>query len=290
MSWAKIDDQFPHHPKIVTAGPIAELLHVRAICYCCRYLTDGFLPSGAVSSILTGLEHVGLTTGGVPGMFEVGSAADDIDWTVHMVEHGLWHPCKGGYQVHDFLEYNPTKQQVTAAREATNKRVQSFRQRRPSNGVGNGVTNAVGNGLVTLLPSPSPSPSPKKIKTKSNTWASSDTPTVPVLPLSLNGWGTPEALMALYNDLCPQECPAAETLSPKRKEMAKRILKAFPDKDYWVAAFKEVSKSPFLRGMCAPSKGHAKAFTANFDWFLSCGPNGIENIVSVWERKYGNQA
>ena len=106
-----------------------------------------------------------------------------------------------------------------------------------------------------------------------------------------NGWGTPEALMALYNESCPIECPAAETLSPKRRDKARRVLKAFPDKDYWIEAFKEVSKSPFLRGMCPPSKGHSKAFTANFDWFLSCSKEtGTENIVSVWERKYGNQA
>ena len=121
-----------------------------------------------------------------------------------------------------------------------------------------------------------------------STWVSGDPPASTPPPLSLNGWGTPEALMALYNDSCPVECPAAETLSPKRKEMAKRILKAFPDKTYWVEAFAEVCKTPFLRGMCPPSKGHNKSFIANFDWFLSCSKSGVENVVSVWERKYGH--
>lgn len=102
-------------------------------------------------------------------------------------------------------------------------------------------------------------------------------------------WGTPEALMALYNEECPSECPAAEHLSPKRKEKAARLLKAFPDKAYWQEAFREVHKSPFLRGMCAPGKGHSKAFVASFDWFLSTSKDGIENVVQVWERKYGNQ-
>lgn len=104
-----------------------------------------------------------------------------------------------------------------------------------------------------------------------------------------NHWGTPESLMALYNDACPPECPAAETLSPKRREKAKRLLRAFPDKAYWEEAFREVHKSTFLRGMCAPGKGHSKAFVASFDWLLSCGKDGTENIVQVWERKYGNQ-
>lgn len=106
---------------------------------------------------------------------------------------------------------------------------------------------------------------------------------------SPNGWGTPESLMALYNDACPHECPAAEHLSPKRKEKAARLLKAFPDKSYWQEAFREVHKSPFLRGMCAPGKGHSKSFVASFDWFLSTSKEGIENVVQVYEGKYGNQ-
>ena len=103
-------------------------------------------------------------------------------------------------------------------------------------------------------------------------------------------WGTPDALLDLYNAECPEDCPAAETLSPKRREKAIRILKAFPDKTYWLQAFREVHKSPFLRGRCPPSKGHSKAFTASFDWLLGCSKEGIENIVQVWEGKYGNQA
>lgn len=118
MTWARIDDQMQHHPKIQAAGAIAELIQYRAIQYCCRYLTDGFLPANAVSSLLTGLEHVSLAEGGVPGMFEVGRDCDEIDWPEVMVDAGLWHRRKGGYLVHDFLDYNPKKTDVISVRDA----------------------------------------------------------------------------------------------------------------------------------------------------------------------------
>lgn len=118
MTWAKIDDNMQNHPKVVAAGAIAELLQYRAIQYCCRYLTDGVLPAAAVPSLLTGLEHVGILTGGVRGMIEVGRGCPDIDWPAHMVAHGLWHRRKASYIVHDFLAYNREKSEVISERNA----------------------------------------------------------------------------------------------------------------------------------------------------------------------------
>jgi hypothetical protein len=36
-----------------------------------------------------------------------------------LVAVGLWHEIPGGYEVHDFLDYNPSRAEVLARREAT---------------------------------------------------------------------------------------------------------------------------------------------------------------------------
>jgi hypothetical protein len=118
MTWIRLDNTFPEHPKVVSAGPIAALIHIRAICYCSRNLTDGFLPAAAVSSLLTGFEHVGISTGGVPGLCEVGADVLELDWPWIMVKHHLWEPVPGGFSVHDFLDYNPSRKEVVAQRRS----------------------------------------------------------------------------------------------------------------------------------------------------------------------------
>lgn len=130
MTWARIDDNFPNHPKVVAAGPICELIHVRAICYCNRYLTDGFFPAAAVSQFTSGLDQVALTPGRA-AMRQAGAVAargwdaDEVDWASRMVAGGFWSvKQKGGvvgYEVHDFLDYNLSRREVVQLRE--NKRV-----------------------------------------------------------------------------------------------------------------------------------------------------------------------
>lgn len=115
---------------------MAELVHYRALCYAARFLTDGFIPSDALGRLCVGIPDDPL---GVPG---------------RLVDAGLWKVSKrGGWNIHDFLKYNPDKETVEAARERNSQRQQEFRERRR-----NAVTNAVTNGPVTLPPSPSPSP------------------------------------------------------------------------------------------------------------------------------------
>ena len=100
--WAKIDDNMQHHPKVIAAGPIAELIQYRAIQYCCRFLTNGRLPTEAVPSLLTGLEPL---------------ARFETDWPARMVKARLWHPTTGGFLVHDFLKYNPSRRDVLRERK-----------------------------------------------------------------------------------------------------------------------------------------------------------------------------
>ena len=100
-------------------------------------------------------------------------------------------------------------------------------------------------------------------------------------------WGTPAALVALYNQQAPAELLRVTRLSPARKAKAKHYLAAFPDQKFWNRCMSELKFSAFLRGF-RPSPGHEN-FRATFDWLLSKGKDGTENCVKVAEGTYSDK-
>jgi hypothetical protein len=115
MTWVRIDDQFPDHPKVVAAGPLAGWLAVCGLCYCNRNLTDGFIPR-AVAHRLTSFEHIGIETGGDGQTFAVGDDAS-CEWMAQvLVEHGIWREVAGGYAIHDYGEYQLSKAEILELR------------------------------------------------------------------------------------------------------------------------------------------------------------------------------
>jgi len=94
VTWVRLDDQFGEHPKIVGLSDRAFRAHVTGLLYCGRYLTDGRLPRGVLppARALAELVAAGL-------------------WTANGT---------GEYSIHDYLEYQPTREQVE--REIAQKR------------------------------------------------------------------------------------------------------------------------------------------------------------------------
>lgn len=97
-------------------------------------------------------------------------------------------------------------------------------------------------------------------------------------------WPTPEALVELYHASIPPGHPRVTTLTAGRRKKAGTTLAQFSDREFWVTAFAEIARSSFLRGQ-RPSPGHEN-FRADFDWLLSKGKDGTENVVKVAEGKY----
>ncbi|OGH59585.1 MAG: hypothetical protein A3G34_04125 [Candidatus Lindowbacteria bacterium RIFCSPLOWO2_12_FULL_62_27] len=126
----------------------------------------------------------------------------------------------------------------------------------------------------------------------SSTAVTESTPAVPAAggtdeptgELSDNGWGTPEALVELYNQKTPDECPEVTTLSPARQIKAKKYLAMFSEREFWDQVCVEIHHSKFLRGL-NNTPGHGK-FVASFDWLLTKGQDGTENAVKVYEGQY----
>ena len=74
-------------------------------------------------------------------------------------------------------------------------------------------------------------------------------------------------------------------LSPKRNSKATACLKkVLPGCGDWQQVFVEIQQSRFLRGQ-RPTPGHA-LFRADFDWLLSVGKDGTENVMKVLAGKY----
>lgn len=139
--WSRVDDNIPHHPKFLRAGPVASWLWICGNCYCNRYLTDGFIPSSVVPTL--------------------SSVSRPLSSARVLVSCLLWERVKGGYKVHDFLDHNPTAKSVKLKREQDRVRKES--ERRP-NGIQTDTLR------IPSLPAPAiPShPIPEKIPSRNN--------------------------------------------------------------------------------------------------------------------------
>lgn len=112
MGIAKFDDSIPQGPKFLKAGPICCWLWFASVCYSHRTLTDGYLPKEIVPALVIGLKQ-------------------PFVHAARLVEVGLWDDAIGGYQVHDYLHWNPSKSQVEGYRANDKDRKQKERAERP---------------------------------------------------------------------------------------------------------------------------------------------------------------
>lgn len=95
MAWARIDDNFWANPKIVGAGNEAAGVYVRGIAYCAAHLTDGVVPHSVVRLLTATRKPVGT-----------------------LVANGLWEERDDGFLIPDYLDFNPSRAEVEAKREA----------------------------------------------------------------------------------------------------------------------------------------------------------------------------
>lgn len=98
MVWVRLDDNISEHPKIAALDDHAFSLFVAGLAYCNRNMTDGFIPS-----------HVGI------GQLRY-SNGNTIPAIRQLEEIGLWQEEDGGWRVHDYDDYQPSKAQVEAER------------------------------------------------------------------------------------------------------------------------------------------------------------------------------
>lgn len=136
MTWVRLDDSMPEHPKMEALSDRAFRLHVSALCYCNRLLTDGEIPASTAHRMV----------------------GNGKRYAAELVAAGIWDAVDDGFKIHDYEDYQPSRETVLRERAKTAERVSRWRAR-------NAVTNTVSNGHVTPSPVPDPVPaqnSPKE--------------------------------------------------------------------------------------------------------------------------------
>lgn len=94
MTWSRLDDGFWSNPKIVAAGNEAAGVYARALAYCGQHLTEGKIPEEVLRFIA--------------------GRRKPID---QLVDHGLVVRNGAGFEIPDFLDFNPTREEALAIRE-----------------------------------------------------------------------------------------------------------------------------------------------------------------------------
>ncbi len=123
MSWVRIHDGALTHPKIIGLTDKAFRLWVWGLSYAQQHLTDGILITGAVPPRLK-------------------RAAEDL------VTNHLWDVHDLGFKVHDYLDWNDSREAVISKREGARNRLQRWTDKRVVERVSERVANA---DLVTPL-------------------------------------------------------------------------------------------------------------------------------------------
>lgn len=113
MAWAKFDDSFYDHPKVMqvlSTEPMALVLHIRAITYCARHQTDGKLLPNVVESL-------------------VPLQRDREGQVSALIDAGMWYDHEGRFFVHDYLDYNPSRDETAERRKQERERKAESRKR-----------------------------------------------------------------------------------------------------------------------------------------------------------------
>ena len=165
MGWFKVDDQLAFNAKVMLAGNSAMGLWVRAGSWSSAQLTGGFIPAHMANAMANAMAN-----------------PCDAD---ALVMAGLWHEAEGGYQFHDWNDFQPDaeaekekRKAVSKARSDAGKAGAAARWNRENDDKpdGNGNGKPIANGwqndapdpsrpdqtITTLFPAPSDTEAPTK--------------------------------------------------------------------------------------------------------------------------------
>ena len=104
MPWFKVDDTFWGNPKVLACSPSAVGLWTVAGSWAAQQLTDGFIPETLLGLLRSKRKQA-----------------------MELVDAGLWDKVDGGFRFHDWADYQPSKEKVSADREAARERMRKIR-------------------------------------------------------------------------------------------------------------------------------------------------------------------
>jgi len=206
MTWVRRDDQASIHRKVAPLDDATYRLWSEAIEWCSRNLTDGRIAADELTTT---------------------SLRATKPRAAILVRRGLWHeagylcrsekcPPSGddGWVIHDYFDYQPSREKVHAEQSAKAKRQQNWRDKQKANGGkpgGKPVDNQPQDALVDALRAPprdasrdtsvAPAPSPSPPRRKAGDGTS------PVAPATAVGGGASAAVEKEPNPYDLRPCP-----------------------------------------------------------------------------------
>lgn len=108
MPWARLDDGFWRNPKVTATSTAAVGVYALGISYCADQLTDGFIPESIAVHMLARRRRALIR---------------------ELVAREFWVEAADGYQIRDFLDYNPSKAEVDFRRRTNTRRQALHRDR-----------------------------------------------------------------------------------------------------------------------------------------------------------------
>jgi hypothetical protein len=157
VSWVRLDDGMGEHRKVrraLRAGGLGVFgLHPLAILHASRYLTDGHIEPEFVEETF---EH---------------ARTRDREQTLvinALERHELWVPADGGgWQIHDYLEHNPSREQVEVKRRADAERKHRGRSSSAQNPTGVQSDSARTPAGIQAESARTPAPPPSDVRVAS---------------------------------------------------------------------------------------------------------------------------
>ena len=123
--WIKLDDGAASHPKIEALSDGAFRLWIHGLCYAATNLTDGRIPKAEAAGWAFALAM----KAGDPAAWK--TLLEELTEAAEGFTAPLWTLEESGYRIHDFLEYNPSREDVLRRREEAKERMRRLRERRP---------------------------------------------------------------------------------------------------------------------------------------------------------------
>jgi hypothetical protein len=156
VPWVRFDDQFPINRKVSRLSDAAFRLHVSAVFWCARNLTDGAVPEEDLDDVCARVRTPERFVTEIVGRglwHEIGYQCDS-DVCLGHPDNAVSNTVTKGWVIHDYLEYQPSKSKVLDERKGNAERQKKWReQRKQEREERNGVSNAVSNGGSNATPS-----------------------------------------------------------------------------------------------------------------------------------------
>lgn len=164
MTWVRFDDGFPEHRKVMPLSDAAFRLHVQAICWSARHLTDGRVAQRELGTVtrMRKPDRVVAELVARGNWHEAGQGCDSEYCPSHPKYADASLDASVGWVIHDYWDFQPSKEKVNRERRDKAERQKRWLERR---GKGSGKRDASQDASVDTskdaAPYP-PRPAPKE--------------------------------------------------------------------------------------------------------------------------------